>query len=198
MSVAIYCRCSTLNQEIDKQVSTLKEVAERAGWQIHSIFLDEGVSGAKTKDQRPALKDLMSSITRKEVDKVLVYSVDRLGRSLKDLLNILEQIKDNGASLYIHNQAIDTDTTAGAALFSMMGIFAEMERATITERVKWGLDRAKKQGKKLGRPTIRPYVKQEIIELVNVGMKQTAIAKKLGVSQASVSKVVKGFYEEIA
>ena len=190
-SVAIYCRCSTLNQDIDKQVSTLKEVAERAGWTVDKVFLDEGISGAKTKDQRPALKELLNTLTRREVSKVLVYSVDRLGRSLKDLLSILEEIKDTDASLYIHNQALDTDTIAGKALFSLLGVFAEMERATIRERVIWGLEKAKKNGKKLGRRSLRPYQIKDILKLSEEGMKQTEIAKKLNISQASVSKTIR-------
>lgn len=190
-SVAIYCRCSTLNQDIDKQVSTLKEVAERAGWTVDKVFLDEGISGAKTKDQRPALKELLNTLTRREVSKVLVYSVDRLGRSLKDLLSILEEIKDTHASLYIHNQALDTDTIAGKALFSLLGVFAEMERATIRERVIWGLEKAKKNGKKLGRRSLRPYQIKDILKLREEGLKQTEIAKKLNISQASVSKTLR-------
>jgi DNA invertase Pin-like site-specific DNA recombinase len=117
-----------------------------------TAFKDQAISGARGRERRPGLDKLLQAVARREVDLVAAWSVDRLGRSLQDLLGVLGEIHAKGCELYMHQQGIDTRTPAGKALFQMMGVFAEFERAIIVERVKSGLKRAKAQGKRLGRP----------------------------------------------
>ena len=150
--VALYARVSTSGQTVANQLEELKAVAQRSGWQIVQIQQDEGISGAKGRAQRPALDALLKCAARREFDMVAAWSVDRLGRSLQDLIGTLAELQALGVDLYLHQQAVDTTTPAGRALFQMMGVFAEFERAMIQERVRAGLQRAREQGKKLGRP----------------------------------------------
>ncbi|MEE9609998.1 MAG: recombinase family protein, partial [Desulfatiglandales bacterium] len=151
--VALYLRVSTTNgQTTLNQKRELEKVAIRSGWKIVREYQDEGVSGAKGRDKRPAYNELLRDATRKEFDLVAAWSVDRLGRSLQDLVSFLGEIQGLGVDLYLHQQAVDTSTPAGKALFQMMGVFAEFERAMIRERVKAGLARARAEGKRLGRP----------------------------------------------
>ena len=140
---AIYARVSTGSQTVENQLRELRHVAERHGWQIVTEFSDKGISGAKGRDQRPGLDKLLQAVARREVDMVLAWSVDRLGRSLQDLLSFLGELHAKGVDLYLHQQGLDTSTPAGKALFQMMGVFAEFERAIIRERVRSGLERAK-------------------------------------------------------
>jgi DNA invertase Pin-like site-specific DNA recombinase len=119
---------------------------------VAAVFKDQAISGARGQEKRPGLDRLLQAVARREVDLVAAWSVDRLGRSLQDLLGVLGELHAKGCELYLHQQGIDTRTPAGKALFQMMGVFAEFERAIIVERVKSGLKRAKAQGKRLGRP----------------------------------------------
>lgn len=191
METVIYARVSTKNQTTDNQVGALEEVARNAGWQIDKIFIDHGISGAKGRRERPALDEMLSGVVRREISRVLVWDVSRLGRSLQDLISTLKEIQSTGASLYLHNQNLDTSTPSGEALFGMLAVFSSFERSMIKERVKAGLDRAKKEGKRLGRPPVRPYTKREIFDLKKLGMTQSAIAAKLKISQPLVSKVLR-------
>ncbi len=106
------------------------------------MYEDAGLSGAKGRDQRPGLDALLKAVTRREVDLVAAWSVDRLGRSLTDLLGLLTELHAKGVDLYLHQQGLDTSTPSGRAMFQMMGVFAEFERAMIRERVMAGLARA--------------------------------------------------------
>jgi len=148
---ALYARVSTGGQTVENQLRELRAVAERHGWQIVTEFSDKGISGAKGRGQRPGLDKLLQAVARREVDIVLSWSVDRLGRSLQGLLALLGELHAKGVDLYLHQQGLDTSTPAGKALFQMMGVFSEFERAIIRERVRSGLERAKAQGKVLGR-----------------------------------------------
>ncbi len=150
--VALYCRVSTDGQTVENQISELKVAAKRHGWKSVKIFTDEGISGAKGRDGRPGFDALHKAIARKEVDLVAAWSVDRLGRSLQDLVAFLEELQSKGVDLYLHQQGIDTTTPAGKMLFQMMGVFAEFERTMIQERIHAGLGRARAKGKALGRP----------------------------------------------
>ena len=151
---ALYLRVSTDDQTVANQERELRAVAERAGWQVTAVYKDEGISGAKGRDKRPGLDAMLKAATRREHDVVLAWSVDRLGRSLQDLVAMLSDLHAVGIDLYLHQQAIDTTTPAGKALFQMMGVFAEFERSMIRERVKSGMARAKAQGKRLGKPAV--------------------------------------------
>jgi DNA invertase Pin-like site-specific DNA recombinase len=163
-TVAIYSRVSTDSQTTENQERELREIATRMGWSIAKVYRDEGVSGAKSRAERPAFNALWKDATRRRFDMVMAWSVDRLGRSLQDLVAFLSELHALGIDLYLHQQGVDTTTPAGKALFQMMGVFAEFERAMIRERVKSGLERAKAQGKILGRPPIDPRKEAAILD----------------------------------
>lgn len=152
--VALYTRVSTDKQTTENQERELRDIAKRSGWQIVEVYQDQGISGAKGRDQRPAFDALCKDATRRKFDMVMAWSVDRLGRSLQDLVGFLSELHSSGIDLFLHQQGIDTTTPAGKAMFQMMGVFAEFERAMIRDRVNSGLARAKAQGKVLGRPKI--------------------------------------------
>src|SRR5258708_15478939 len=152
--VAIYLRVSTVDQTTANQERELREVASRMGCEIVKVYRDHGISGAKGRDKRPAFDAMCRDATKRQFDVVMGWSVDRLGRSLQDLVAFLSEIHAAGVDLFLHQQGLDTTTPAGKALFQMMGVFAEFERSMIQERVRAGLRRAKDEGKKLGRPRI--------------------------------------------
>jgi DNA invertase Pin-like site-specific DNA recombinase len=132
--VAIYLRVSTSKQETENQLRELSAVADRSGWEIWKVYEDAGISGAKGRDQRPGLEAIMKAVNAREFDMVATRSVDRLGRSLTDLLGILQDLQEKGVDLFLHQQGLDTSTTAGKAMFQMLGVFAEFERGIIRER----------------------------------------------------------------
>src|ERR1043166_3482205 len=150
----LYLRVSTLDQTTANQERELREVAERAGWQVVKVYKDHGISGAKGRDKRPAFDALHRAAARREFDIVMAWSVDRLGRSLKDLVAFLSELHALKVDLFLHQQGLDTTTPAGKAMFQMLGVFAEFERSIIQERVRAGLQRAKREGRRLGRPPI--------------------------------------------
>src|SRR6478752_3927161 len=144
--VALYVRVSTDHQSVKNQEIEFQVVAERHGWQVVSVYRDQGISGAKGRDKRPGLDKLLQAVARKEFDMVAAWSVDRLGRSLIDLVGILQEMHSKGIDLYLHQQGIDTTTPSGKAMFQMMGVFSEFERSMIRERVMAGLARARAEG----------------------------------------------------
>jgi DNA invertase Pin-like site-specific DNA recombinase len=154
--IAIYVRVSTDKQTIENQERELRAVADRAGWQVVEVYKDEGISGAKGRDGRPAFDAMLKDVTRRKFDVVMAWSVDRLGRSLQHLVGMLSDLQGAGVDLFLHQQAIDTTTPAGKALFQMMGVFAEFERSMIRDRVNAGLARAKANGKRLGKAPTSP------------------------------------------
>jgi DNA invertase Pin-like site-specific DNA recombinase len=129
------------------------------------VYEDAGISGAKGRDKRPGLDAMLKAVNAKQFDLVATWSVDRLGRSLTDLLGILQELRDKGVDLFLHQQGLDTSTTAGKAMFQMLGVFAEFERGIIRERVNAGLARARANGTKLGRRRVDPAVEARIREL---------------------------------
>jgi DNA invertase Pin-like site-specific DNA recombinase len=148
-------------------------VAHRLGG-VH-VYKDHGISGAKGKDARPAFNALHKAAARREFDVVMAWSVDRLGRSLQDLVGFLSEVHGAGVDLFLHQQGLDTTTPAGKAMFQMMGVFAEFERSMIQERVRAGLRRAKEEGKQLGRPRIETEKEARILAALRpVGRLATA------------------------
>jgi DNA invertase Pin-like site-specific DNA recombinase len=143
----LYLRVSTLDQTTANQERELRQVAERAGWQIVHVYKDHGISGAKGRDRRPAFDALHKAAVRREFDVVMAWNVDRLGRSLQDLVGFLGQLHAAGVDLFLHQQGLDTTTPGGKAMFQMLGVFAEFERSIIQERVRAGLRRAVSEGK---------------------------------------------------
>ena len=190
--VALYCRVSTDGQTVENQTRELEAVALRHGWEIIETFTDQGISGAKGRDSRPGFDALHKAIARKEIDLVAAWSVDRLGRSLQDLVTFLGELHGKGVDLYLHQQGIDTTTPAGKMMFQMMGVFAEFERTMIQERIHAGLGRARASGKTLGRPkTLTPKQADQIRSLHADGLSFRKIARQtrqsLGVVQRELT-----------
>lgn len=192
MRAALYLRVSTDGQTTENQRIALETVAQNAGWDIVAVYDDNGVSGAKGRDQRKQFDALIKDANRRKFDVVMAWSVDRLGRSLQDLLQFLGDLHAVDVDLYLHQQGVDTTTPSGRAMFQMMGVFAEFERSMIQERVKAGLERAKAKGKTLGRPKVAAEKEQAIIDLRNQGKGIRKIATDLGVGVGTVQRVVKG------
>jgi len=187
--VALYLRVSTTEQTVENQRRELEAVVERHGWSIAATFVDAGISGAKGRDKRPGYDRLCKGIARREFDLVAAWSVDRLGRSLQDLVGFLSELHGKGIDIYLHQQGIDTSTPAGKAMFQMMGVFAEFERAMIVERVKSGLARARAQGKRLGRPSIAPGKEDAVRRLLARGTGIIKTAKLAGVGVSAVQRI---------
>ena len=185
----IYLRVSTDQQTTENQLRVLNEVAERAGWTIVAVFEDAGVSGAKGRDKRPGYDALLKAISRREIDMVAAWSVDRLGRSLPDLVAFLSDIQNRGCDLYLHQQAIDTSTPSGRMLFQMLAVFAEFERAIITSRITAGLDRARAKGVQFGRPNLSLDRRTKVQKALIDGLSIRQVAKATGVSTASVQRI---------
>ncbi len=179
MKAVIYARVSTTDQTTANQTLELERVAKRNDWTVEAVY-EEQISGAKTL--RPALQRLLQGVVRREFDVVMVWDVSRLGRSLRHLVELLEEFHTKGVNLYFHQQGIDTTTPSGKMMYQMCGVFAEFERSMIQERVKAGLARAKAQGKKLGRPTVPPITIRKIQNLRASGLSLRAISKRTGVS----------------
>ena len=152
--VALYARVSTFNhgQDPELQLSELREYASRRGWKITEEYLDHGISGSK--ESRPALNKLMADAGRRRFDAVLVWKIDRFGRSLKHLVNALAELDARGIAFISLRDNLDLSTPSGRLMFQIIGAMAEFERALIQERVKAGLRHARSKGKRLGRPTI--------------------------------------------
>jgi DNA invertase Pin-like site-specific DNA recombinase len=190
MKVAIYVRVSTNEQTTENQVRELTAWADRAGHEIVAIYDDNGISGAKGREYRVEFDKLLKGAVRREFDLVAAWSVDRLGRSLQDLIGFLQELHGSGVDLYLHQQALDTTTPGGRAMFGMMGVFAEFERSMISERVKSGLARAKSNGKTLGRPKVSGEVEEQILALREQGLGILKIGKELGVGTSTVQRVI--------
>jgi DNA invertase Pin-like site-specific DNA recombinase len=166
----------------------MRSPSGRAGPSSHT-FADEGISGAKGRDQRPGYNSLLTAVARREADMVAAWSVDRLGRSLPDLVGFLSDIQARDCDLYLHQQAIDTSTPSGRMLFQMLGVFAEFERAIITSRIVAGQARAKSKGVRFGRPPVAPIRLDRVRKALKDGQSIRAVAKATGVSTATVQRV---------
>lgn len=184
--VALYLRVSTDQQTVENQRLDLITVADRLGWTIVEELADEGISGAKGRDQRPAFDRLMQMITRKEIDLIACWSVDRLGRSLSHLVSFLGEINARGVDLYLHTQGLDTSTPAGRAMFAMLGVFSELERSILRERILAGLQRSTK---KSGRPPLDPDKVAKIQRTLRSGLSINATARKLKVGVGTVHRI---------
>lgn len=193
--VAIYARVSTDSQTTSNQLLELRAVAERMGWVVVDEFIDQAISGAKGRDQRPSFDRLLKGATRREFDVVAAWSVDRLGRSLKHLIGFLEEIQASGVDLYLHQQGVNTATPAGRALFQMCGVFAEFERTMIVERVNAGIARSRLLGTKSGKPHGRPRALANpeplVLQCRADGKGMLKIAKELGIGVSTVQRIVK-------
>jgi len=187
--VALYARVSTDGQSVENQLRDLREVAERHGWHVVDEFTDRGISGAKGRDQRPAFRRLWNAVTRREIDMVAAWSVDRLGRSLQDLVGFLSELRAKEVDLFLHRQGLDTSTPAGRAMYQMLGVFSEFERAMIQDRVRAGLRKARAEGKTLGRPRVTATIEAAIRAKLKAGVGMTRAARELGVGVSTVVRV---------
>jgi DNA invertase Pin-like site-specific DNA recombinase len=160
---AVYTRVSTFDQHPEMQEQELVQYVERRNWDVYKIFSDKGVSGAK--ERRPALDALLADCRRGRVDVVVVWKFDRFARSLKQLLNALELFRELGIGFVSCTEAVDTSLPHGELLFQIVGAIAQWERSLIAERVKAGLQHARNQGKRLGRPSLRQLIPKEIVML---------------------------------
>ena len=187
----IYSRVSTNDQTVDNQLKVLREVAEKKGLEVVQEISDEGISGAKGRDERDGFNELIKGSIQKEWDIILVWDVSRLGRSLQHLVSFLDDIHSAKCDLYIHQSGLDTSTASGKMMFQMIGVFSEFERSMIRERVIAGQQRAKAEGKHIGRKT---NVNEGTLNAVkhlrenNVPIKR--IAKDLHIGVGTVYKIL--------
>lgn len=188
--VAIYARVSTDGQTTDNQLRELVAAAQRHGWDVTAQYVDHGVSGAKGREARPAFNSMCKAMARREFELIAAWSVDRLGRSLQDLITFLGELQGKRLDLYLHQQGVDTTTPAGKALFQMMGVFAEFERSMIVERVKAGISRARAQGKRLGRPRLDVKMEAKVRTLRAEGKGIIRIAKEIGIGVGTVKRII--------
>jgi DNA invertase Pin-like site-specific DNA recombinase len=189
MRAAIYLRVSTAEQSTDNQRRELEQACQRHGWTNAAVYEDAGISGAKGKDARPAFAALAKAIARREFDLVAAWSVDRIGRSLIDLIGFLSDIHSAGIGLYLHQQGLDTTTSSGRAMFGMLSVFAEYERAILRERTVAGLRRAVANGKRLGRPKIANDREAAVRAALAEGDGVVKIARALGVGVGTVLRI---------
>lgn len=187
--VALYLRVSTGEQTTENQRRELEGVVRHAGWEIVGVYEDHGISGAKGRDQRPEFDRLCQDATARKFDLIAAWAVDRLGRSLADLVGFLSELHALGVDLYLHQQRLDTTTPAGKAMFQMMGVFAEFERGMIRERVKAGLARAAANGRKGGRPRLSVTIEAEIRSRLSQGTGIRKIATELGIGVSVVQRI---------
>jgi DNA invertase Pin-like site-specific DNA recombinase len=196
----LYLRVSTVEQTTANQERELRAVAERTGWEITKVYKDHGISGAKGRDKRPAFDALHKAAARREFDVVMAWSVDRLGRSLQDLVGFLSELHALKVDLFLHQQGLDSTTPAGKAMFQMLGVFSEFERSIIQERVRAGISRVRSEGKRWGRPTLDPVLVERIQKALNDPDRKgiRVIAKRFKVSPTTVMKVSQSPFVESA
>jgi DNA invertase Pin-like site-specific DNA recombinase len=186
---AIYLRTSTTGQHTENQRLELERIAERRGWTVVEVYEDFGISGAKGRDKRPALDRLLKDASRRRFDVAMAWSIDRVGRSLTDLLGTIQHLEAVGVDLYLDQQNIDTTTPTGRLLFQITGAFSEYERSIIRSRVNAGLARARAQGKRLGRRPVSADVVERIRAHLATGTGILKTAKTLGVGTGTVHRV---------
>ena len=186
---AIYVRVSTDRQTVENQTAALAKVAKARGWQIVATFHDSGISGAKGRKDRPGLDSMLKEAQRGVFDVIMAWSIDRVGRSLIDLLGTIQHLEACKVDLYLDQQAIDTTTPSGKLMFQVTGAFAEFERSMIRERVHAGLKRAVANGKVLGRPQVSGEIERRVIRELRKGSGILSTAKKLGLGTSTVARI---------
>ena len=185
--VGCYYRVSTKNQTVLNQKLELESLAERMGYEIVAEYKDEGISGAKNRDERPSLNEMMKDAVRGKFEMILCYDLSRLGRNLEELIRIMNEMNSLNINLFFYREAINTDSSSGKLMFSMFGVLAEWEKSLISERIISGQNRARTQGKKIGRPsTFNEGLMQAVRKMREKGMGIVAISKTLGIGVSSV------------
>lgn len=189
--VAIYGRVSTLGQTSENQTLILNEIINRNGWDLIDTYIDDGISGSKGRDKRPEFDRMCKDMIRRKFNRILVWDISRLGRSLQHLVEFLNDVQSVDCNLYIHQSGLDTSTPSGRMMFQMVGVFSEFERSMISERVKLGLQRVVSKGGTLGRrKTVTDNMKSHIMELRKEGLSFSQISTSVGISKMSVSRVI--------
>lgn len=187
-TVAIYARVSTDKQAVDMQLAELQDYLKKREWGIYQEYIDQGYSGGNTK--RPAFSQMMEDARKRKFDVLLVWKLDRLGRSLKDLIETLDELGALGIDFISYENQLDTSTPTGKLVFHVIGAVAEFEKDIIRERVKAGLENAKRKGKRLGRPPISDGLLEKAKALRKEGLSFRKIGKRLGVDEGTVRKRV--------
>ena len=188
MRLALYARCSTSDQSVNLQLDSLRDYANARRFEMVDEYIDEGVSGAKVK--RPALDRLLADAHRRRFDAVLVWKLDRLGRSLSHLIRVVDQLGSLGVDLVsLGDPGLDTTNPHGRLIFSIMGAVAEFERDLIRERTRAGLASARRRGKRLGRPRC-PFSLAKAQTLLASGLSVSAAARELGISRATLRRAL--------
>jgi DNA invertase Pin-like site-specific DNA recombinase len=190
--VAIYTRVSTLDQTIDNQLIELRDHCSRMGWEVVKEYADEGLSGTLSRDKRPALNSLIKDAYRKRFDSVICWDISRIGRSMKELILFLSDMKDKGVGICSVRQGFDTSTSMGEIMFQFVGILSSWEREMIRERTLAGLERAKREGKTLGRRKVTDdTMTAKILELRSAKKSIREIASEVGISRGTVNNILK-------
>ena len=189
--VGLYGRVSTTDkgQDPELQLKDLREYAHARGWEVFGEYVDIGESGSK--DKRPQLDRLMEDARKRRIDGILVWKLDRFGRSLKSLVTTLEELRALGIQFVSYTENLDFSTPAGRAMANLIGVFAEFERDLIRERVKAGIQNAKSKGVRVGR---RPLIDKKLLgtvrDMKGKGMSIRGISKELGLSKSLVHKTL--------
>ena len=182
---ALYVRVSTDAQTVENQISELRQVAGRRGWDVVEVYSDAGMSGARGRNGRAWPRFHAQG---RQPAKIR-WAIDRLGRSLSDLLDTIQHLEACGVDLYLDQQAIDTTTPMGKLVFQLTGAFAEFERTMIRQRIKAGLKRAVAQGVKLGRPKIDRVTERKVRRLLAKGVGILKVAKSLGIGTGTAQRI---------
>jgi len=186
MRVAIYARVSTLDQHSGMQSEDLQEFCKRREFQLIDSYVDEGISGSK--DSRPELNRLMADARKRRFDAVVVWKLDRFGRSLKHLVNTIAELEAVGVAFISYKESLDLSTPAGKLMFHVIAAMAQFERDLIRERTKAGVAFARSRGKRIGRPRLAVQ-SAEIQRLKAAGHSLRSIGRQLGVSEGSVRRL---------
>jgi DNA invertase Pin-like site-specific DNA recombinase len=188
--VAFYLRVSTGGQTVENQRQELAKAAEQRGWTVVELYSDNGFSGAKGRDKRPAFDRMCRDATAGKFDIVAAWSVDRLGRSVLHLAQFVEDLRGAGVGLFLLKQGLDSETPTGRAMLGMCSVFAELEREIIRERIYAGLARAKAQGRTLGRKPVSSKTEERIRALRDKGLGKLKIARTLRCGVSTVQRVL--------
>jgi DNA invertase Pin-like site-specific DNA recombinase len=188
----LYLRVSTDKQTVANQREALAAIAEQRGWQIVGEYSDAGISGAKGRDKRPGFDAMLNDATRAKFNVVLVWAVDRLSRSMPDLVHAMRDFEAAGVDLVVSQSGLDTTTDMGKAMFQMAGIFGELERKVIIARINAGLKRARAEGKRLGRARCDESVVGRARELLAAGNSIRSVAGETGLSVGTVHALSRG------
>lgn len=186
---ALYLRVSTDGQTVENQRLVLDAVAQRRGWEIARTYEDNGISGAKGRDKRLGFDSMLKDASRRRFDVLMVWSIDRMGRSTATVAGALAELEAAGVAIYADKEGMDATTPHGKAMLQMAAVFAELERGMIRERVKAGLERAKSQGVVLGRPKVADDKIEAVRARLQAGEGMVRIAKTLGVGVSTVQRV---------